>query len=451
MNWKTMPMAVALAAIAASIAVPVAAAAPTVRAEVTNGTLTVTGSQAADRIALRLSKADANQLQVDVGDDGSADATFDLGSFRAINVAAGNGDDTVRIDQVNGIFTTTKATRIDGGNGDDTLIGGSGNEVLVGGRGDDVVDGNGGTDTAFLGKGDDTFIWDPGDGSDVVEGDSGSDTMIFNGAGGNEIMTAKANGDRVSFTRNLGTIVMDLDGIEAIDVNALGGTDTITVDDLSGTDLSRVNIDLAAALGGSAADGAADTVTVTGTDGNDTIAADANGAAVDVSGLPAAVRITHADPALDKLVIDTLAGADSVELDPALPGLIGACCPVAGAPRLRRAIDVATLRHRGADRKGPVTRPVLLAASRALHPSRPGLPPAVRWIGASRGTLTWHRCHPLVQRRHPSVPVSSRRPKPAAHGRSSSGSSARSTCSNMVPPSSSDPGARLNCFCPSWP
>jgi RTX calcium-binding nonapeptide repeat (4 copies) len=291
---------------------------------VTSGTLTVTGSQAPDRIALRLSATDANQLQIDVRDDGSADARFDLSTFRAIEVAAGNGDDTVRIDQVNGIFTTTKATRIDGGNGDDTLIGGSGNEVLVGGRGNDVIDGNAGADTAFLGKGDDTFIWDPGDGSDVVEGDKGSDAMIFNGAAGNEIMAAKANGGRVSFTRNLGGIVMDLDGIEAIDVNALGGTDAITVDDVSGTDLSRVDVDLASALGGSAADGAADTVTVTGTDGNDTIAADANGAAVDVSGPPAAVRITHTDPTLDKLVIDTLAGADSVHLDPALPGLIGA-------------------------------------------------------------------------------------------------------------------------------
>ena len=54
--------------------------------------------------------------------------------------------------------------------GDDTLIGGSGNEILDGGSGNDFVDGNGGADTAFLGKGDDTFVWDPGDGSDVVEG-----------------------------------------------------------------------------------------------------------------------------------------------------------------------------------------------------------------------------------------------------------------------------------------
>ena len=33
----------------------------------------------------------------------------------------------------------------------------------------DSIDGNRGNDVAFMGAGDDTFIWDPGDGSDVVE------------------------------------------------------------------------------------------------------------------------------------------------------------------------------------------------------------------------------------------------------------------------------------------
>ena len=220
-------------------------------ATVTDGTLHIVGSPFSDRIALRVSPVDRTQLQVDVGNNGSADRTFDLGTFGAIDVEAGNGNDTVLIDQVNGAFTTTKATRIDGQNGDDTLIGGSGNEVLVGGRGDDFVDGNGGADTAFLGQGDDTFVWDPGDGSDVVEGGAGFDKMVFNGSGGDEIMAATANFGRVSFTRNLGGIVMDLNDVEAIDVNALGGTDSVTVNDVSGTDLRRVNVDLAAALGGS--------------------------------------------------------------------------------------------------------------------------------------------------------------------------------------------------------
>ena len=34
---------------------------------------------------------------------------------------------------------------------------------------------------ALLGAGDDTFQWDPGDGSDTVEGQDGTDTMVFNG------------------------------------------------------------------------------------------------------------------------------------------------------------------------------------------------------------------------------------------------------------------------------
>lgn len=101
---------------------------------------------------------------------------------------------------------------------------------------------------------------------------------------------------------------MDLDDVESIDVRGLRGTDSVTVNDVRGTDLDRVDIDLAAALGASTGDPQADVVTVVGTDGDDSIAADANGAAVDVSGLAAFVRISHADPASDTLIIDTRAG-----------------------------------------------------------------------------------------------------------------------------------------------
>jgi len=328
MTRKTLLGGVALAAFAVSIAaVPVAAAEPGLRASVTDGTLRIVGGPSSEKITLRLSRDDRDQLQVDLGDNGTADRTFDLRTFGAIDVEAGSGNDTVKIDQVNGAFTTTTPTRIAGQNGDDTLIGGSGNEVLVGGRGDDVVDGNGGVDTALLGQGDDIFVWDPGDGSDVVEGGAGFDKMVFNGAGGNEIMAATANFGRVSFTRNLGNIVMDLNDVETIDVNALGGTDSVTVTNMSGTDLRRVNVDLAGALGGSASDGAADTVTVAGTKGDDTIAADANGSAVDVSGLAAFVRITHADADKDSLVIDGVAGNDAIAVDPAVAALIQVSVP----------------------------------------------------------------------------------------------------------------------------
>ena len=298
------------------------AAARTVSATVTDSTLHILGSSAPDRLTLRLSGLDPNLLQVDVGDDGSADFSFGLGTFAAIDIRTGNGADTVRIDQANGAFTNVKPTRINGGNGDDDLNGGSGAEVFVGGRGDDLVDGNGGADTGFLGSGDDTFVWDQGDGSDVVEGQSGSDTLVFNGFGANETMAATATGGRVLFTRVQGTIVMNLDDVEAIDVRPLGGTDTVTVNDLGGTDVERVNVDLAGALGGSTDDNAADTVRVVGTAGDDTISGSASGQTAEVSGLAANVTIRHADPDLDTLVIDTLGGDDDVTVDPAVNALI---------------------------------------------------------------------------------------------------------------------------------
>ena len=298
------------------------AAAPALAAGVVDGTLEITGAPGPERIALRLSALDPNQLLVDVGDDGSAEQSFDITTFRAIAVDAGSGDDVVRIDQANGAFTTTEATTIAGGNGDDTLLGGSGAETFDGGRGNDVADGNGGADTAFLGSGDDVFVWDPGDGSDRFEGGAGSDTMVFNGADGNEVMAANADGGRVRFTRVQGTIVMDLDDVEVIDVRALRGTDAITVGDVAGTDLRRVDINLAATQGGSASDLVADTVTVLGTNGVDTIQASALGATAEVTGLAATVRVTHADPELDTLVLDSLDGVDDVSVDPDLEDVI---------------------------------------------------------------------------------------------------------------------------------
>ena len=90
--------------------------------------------------------------------------------------------------------------------------------------------------------------------------------MIFNGSAGNEIFEFLANGERLTFTRNLGNIVMDVNEVEQVDLEALGGTDLTTVNDLSGTDVRDINVDLEGVLGGGAADGAADTVTVNATD-----------------------------------------------------------------------------------------------------------------------------------------------------------------------------------------
>ena len=95
-----------------------------------------------------------------------------------------------------------------------------------------------------MGSGDDTFVWDPGDGSDIVEGQDGADTMLFNGAGAAERFDLSANGSHLKFSRDVGNITMDTNGVETVAVNALGGADTLTVNDLSGTGVASVKADL---------------------------------------------------------------------------------------------------------------------------------------------------------------------------------------------------------------
>src|SRR5205814_6935194 len=128
-----------------------------------------------------------------------------------------------------------------------------------------------------LAAGDDTFVWNPGDGSDKVDGDAGTDRMIFNGANIAEKIDISANGGRVRFNRDVAAIVMDLGGVEGINFNALGGADTISVGDLAGTDLTEVNLDLAAFPGTTTGDGSADSVIVSGTDWEDAIIATEDG------------------------------------------------------------------------------------------------------------------------------------------------------------------------------
>src|SRR6266545_2368663 len=243
-----------------------------------HGVLTIKGTDANDKIALRLQAGQPGILQVDVGDDGSADFSFGRDRIANIAVDARAGDDLVRIDESNGVFTDSIATTLDGRDGNDNLAGGSGAEMLLGGDGNDSIDGNRGNDLALLGAGDDTFVWDPGDGSDTVEGQDGTDTMVFNGAGLAEKVDLSANGKRLKFFRDIGNITMDTAGVEIVDFNALGGADTVTVNDLTGTDVKTVNTDLAGALGGndaiSAAALAAQAITLTleGGTGDDAIA-----------------------------------------------------------------------------------------------------------------------------------------------------------------------------------
>jgi Ca2+-binding RTX toxin-like protein len=183
--------------------------------------------------------------------------------------------------------------------------------MLIGSEGNDLINGGDGNDTALMGAGDDTFVWNPGDDNDILEGQDGFDRMLFNGANVAETINISANGGRVIFFRNVANVVMDLNDVEGIDFNALGGADVITVGDLSGTDVTEINLSLAAT--GGAGDAAADTVILQGTSGDDVMQAFGDASGTSVLGLAARVNITGAEAANDRLVMNAFAGDDVLE------------------------------------------------------------------------------------------------------------------------------------------
>ena len=222
-----------------------------------NDTALVNGGNGAETFAIT-----ANGTRVRFDRISPAPFSLDIGTTENLVLHAGGGDDVITAG--NGLANLIQLT-LDGGDGNDTITGGDGNDILIGGAGNDVVTGGRSNDNAQLGSGDDTFIWNPGDGSDTVDGGSGQDRLLFNGANVNEKIDISANGSHVRFFRDVGNVTMDLNSIEEIDFNALGGADNITVNDLTGTGVKQVAIDLGGIPGGSVGDGLADVVTLNGT------------------------------------------------------------------------------------------------------------------------------------------------------------------------------------------
>ncbi len=269
-----------------------------------NDTVEVNGGNGAESFTVT-----ANGTRVRFDRVSPAPFSLDIGTTENLVLNANGGDDTFTAG--NGLAPLISLT-VDGGAGNDTLTGGDGNDVLIGGDGDDVINGGRGNDVARLGAGNDTFVWNPGDGSDTVEGETGTDTLQFNGANLNEKIDLSANGSRLRMTRDIGSVTMDVNGVEQVNVAALGGADTLTVNDLSHTGVTNVNFDLAATPGSGAGDSQADTIIVNGTEHADAVQITARGTSFNVAGLAANIGVQGSDGTNDQLVVNALGGNDSV-------------------------------------------------------------------------------------------------------------------------------------------
>jgi Ca2+-binding RTX toxin-like protein len=281
--------------------------------------------------------------------EGAAGSGVGDGVVDTVTISGTAGDDAITVNTLsNGAISvagtaasarifhaeTSDQLVINGGTGDDvidasglpaghislTLNGGAGTDRLIGSQDNDFVNGGTGDDVALLGAGNDVFVWNPGDGNDTVEGQAGLDGLIFNGANVNENIDISANGGRAHFSRDVANVTMDLNGVEGIKFEALGGADHIVINDVSGTDLvgAGVAVDLEGAVGSGVGDGAVDSVTVNDAAGNDVITVNklSNGA-ISVAGTAASVRIFHAE-ATDQLVVNGGAGGDTINAS-ALP------------------------------------------------------------------------------------------------------------------------------------
>ena len=147
------------------------------------------------------------------------------------------GNDTISASGAD--HTRLLSLTIDGGAGDDTITGGRFARHAASAATATTIDRWARrNDVAFLGANDDRFIWNPGDGSDVVEGQDGATRSIFNGSNANENLQPVRQRRPVVFSRDVGNILMDMDDVESLQLQGLDGTNTLTIGDLSGTDMT---------------------------------------------------------------------------------------------------------------------------------------------------------------------------------------------------------------------
>ena len=102
-------------------------------------------------------------------------------------MTGGGGDDTLTGEAGNDVLAGgTGNDVLDGGEGDDDLVGGDGADTLSGGAGKDYLQGGAGNDTIDGGDGDDVISGGRGD--DLLRGGKGNDIYIFNRGDGHDII-----------------------------------------------------------------------------------------------------------------------------------------------------------------------------------------------------------------------------------------------------------------------
>jgi Ca2+-binding RTX toxin-like protein len=242
-----------------------------------------------------------------------------------------NGQTTVTCNGLPATIVATNSGQIMGTQGDDVIVGTSGadrifglggNDTICGLGGNDEITGGQGADHLFGQAGNDTFFWFPGDGGDIVEGSSEIDSLIMAGSNIGEVVDFSPNGNRLRLSRNVGSIVLDVGGVERVSFDARGGSDLIVVNRLVGTGIQQVTLDLEASDNSNTPDGQTDSIFVFGGTGDDQITITGSGSTVNITGAGPAIAIRNPDAGVDSLSVDAMAGNDQITAKALAPGIV---------------------------------------------------------------------------------------------------------------------------------
>ncbi len=214
-------------------------------------------------------------IAIDMG-DGNDNVILQVGSNVTGSILLGAGDDSFTA------IGTTKQVHVDGGDGNDTIVGSDAGDIIAGGAGNDVITGGKGADFLSGGDGDDTFKLAAdvtgsgtrsillGDGTTAtvsIEGLAGTGDTIYGGAGYDKIVLDKAGTSGYVFDTSVASSMYT--GFEEVDGTA--GNDVIIVSATYQSDAVGGGIKIDGGAGNDTLGGGAGNDTILGGDGNDLI------------------------------------------------------------------------------------------------------------------------------------------------------------------------------------
>ena len=216
-------LAAALATAAPGFGAGQAAASVTVKLEAE--TLKITGTPESDKLNLVVTSGAPATIFVDIGADGTSDFSVDRSVVTTVDIKTVGGDDEVRVTGA----VPDEAITIQGGAGNDTLVGGPGVETLqrrqrqrLGRRQPR------GLRTTLLGTGDDSLPVGPRRRQRHRRGRRRRrPAATLRQQASARASRSPPTGSRVRFTRNIANIVMDLDDVDRLAAHVLGGADNI--------------------------------------------------------------------------------------------------------------------------------------------------------------------------------------------------------------------------------